>query len=180
MFYKGKKQSYPCNRPWRPIGLWDVEAATFSLDSRLTDGGEVVSLTRRPPLTLKKIPCTHFCSRLSWSQSHNTVARVRSTEKFNKPIGNLTRDLLACSIGPQPTTLPRAPTYVMVTKYKPVLHLVVTSQSHLSLWVLCLPGDYGVVLLSIPPPNTHKLKPLDRSIYEPLIKFVNSVWRMVK
>jgi hypothetical protein len=26
-------------------------AATFSLDSRLTDGGKVVSLTRRPPFT---------------------------------------------------------------------------------------------------------------------------------
>jgi hypothetical protein len=25
------KQSYPCNRPWRPIGLWDIEAPTFSL-----------------------------------------------------------------------------------------------------------------------------------------------------
>jgi hypothetical protein len=22
--------SYPCNTPWRPIGLWDVEAPTFS------------------------------------------------------------------------------------------------------------------------------------------------------
>jgi hypothetical protein len=26
---KRKRQSYPCNRPWRPIGLWDVEAPTF-------------------------------------------------------------------------------------------------------------------------------------------------------
>jgi hypothetical protein len=24
-----KRQSHPCNRPWRPIGLWDVEAPTF-------------------------------------------------------------------------------------------------------------------------------------------------------
>jgi hypothetical protein len=24
-----KKWIYPCNRPWRPIGLWDVEAPTF-------------------------------------------------------------------------------------------------------------------------------------------------------
>jgi hypothetical protein len=30
--------------------LCDVEAPTFS-DKRLTDGGEVVSLTRRPPFT---------------------------------------------------------------------------------------------------------------------------------
>jgi hypothetical protein len=30
--------------------LWDVEASTFSRQS-LTHGGEVVSLTRRPPFT---------------------------------------------------------------------------------------------------------------------------------
>jgi hypothetical protein len=32
-----------------------------SLDSRLADVGEVVSLTRRPPFTPRKIPGTHFC-----------------------------------------------------------------------------------------------------------------------
>jgi hypothetical protein len=31
---------------WRPIELWDVEAPTFSRH-RLTDGGEVVSVTRQ-------------------------------------------------------------------------------------------------------------------------------------
>jgi hypothetical protein len=32
---KGKKKgkNYPCSRPWRPIGLWDVEAPTFSIQS---------------------------------------------------------------------------------------------------------------------------------------------------
>jgi hypothetical protein len=36
---------------------------------------------------------------------------IRSIEKFNDLIGNPTRDLPACSIVPQPTTLPRAPNY---------------------------------------------------------------------
>jgi hypothetical protein len=31
------------------------------LDNRLTDSGKVVSLTRRPPFTSRKIPGTHFC-----------------------------------------------------------------------------------------------------------------------
>jgi hypothetical protein len=31
------------------------------LDSRLTDGGKVISLTHRPPFTLRKIPGTNFC-----------------------------------------------------------------------------------------------------------------------
>jgi hypothetical protein len=30
---KIKKVKYPCNRPWRPIGLWDVEDPTFSRQS---------------------------------------------------------------------------------------------------------------------------------------------------
>jgi hypothetical protein len=48
---KKKRQNYPCNRPWRSIGLWDVEAPISSPDNRLTNGDKVVSLTRRPPFT---------------------------------------------------------------------------------------------------------------------------------
>jgi hypothetical protein len=34
---------------------------SHNLDIRLTDGGKVVSLTRRPHFTPRKIPGTHFC-----------------------------------------------------------------------------------------------------------------------
>jgi hypothetical protein len=47
-------------RPWRPLGLREVEAATFA-GIRLTDGGKVVSPTRWPLFTPMKIPVTHFC-----------------------------------------------------------------------------------------------------------------------
>jgi hypothetical protein len=47
-------------RPWRPLGLREVEVLTFS-DVRLTDGGKVVSPTRRPLFTPRKFPGTHFC-----------------------------------------------------------------------------------------------------------------------
>jgi hypothetical protein len=40
------KQSYIRNRPWRPIGLWDIRIP-HCLDNWLRDGGDVVSLTRR-------------------------------------------------------------------------------------------------------------------------------------
>jgi hypothetical protein len=49
--------------PSRPIGLREVEARTFS-GIRLRDGGKVVSPTRRPLFTPRKIPGTHFCQRL--------------------------------------------------------------------------------------------------------------------
>jgi hypothetical protein len=61
------------------------------------------------PLPPRKIPGTHICQRLSRPQGHNAAGRIRSIEKSNDPIGNKTRDLPACSIVPQPTTLPRAP-----------------------------------------------------------------------
>jgi hypothetical protein len=74
-------KSYPCNRPWRPIGSWDVEAPTFSLDNRITDGGEVVSLMRQPLFTPKKIPGTHLYYRLSQPQGHSVAGRIRWIEK---------------------------------------------------------------------------------------------------
>jgi hypothetical protein len=47
-------------RPWRPLGLREVEAPTVS-DIRFIDGGKVVSPTRRPLFTPRKILGTHFC-----------------------------------------------------------------------------------------------------------------------
>jgi hypothetical protein len=57
--HKGKVKLSPY-RPWRPLRLREVEAPTFS-DIRLLDGGKVVSPTRRPLITPRKIPGTHFC-----------------------------------------------------------------------------------------------------------------------
>jgi hypothetical protein len=56
-----------------------------------------------------KIPGTHFCLRLSRPQGHSAAGRIKSTEKSYDLIGNRIRDLPACSIVPQPTTLARAP-----------------------------------------------------------------------
>jgi hypothetical protein len=44
-------------------GPWGCETSRLShfLDNWLTDGGEVVSLTCRPPFTPRKIPGAHFC-----------------------------------------------------------------------------------------------------------------------
>jgi hypothetical protein len=48
-----RSRHFRTNRQRRPIGLWDVEAHIFSLDSRLTDDDEVVSLTRRPAIVTR-------------------------------------------------------------------------------------------------------------------------------
>jgi hypothetical protein len=58
--YRQVKVKLSLQRPWRPLGLREVEAPTFS-DIRLTDGGKVVSPTRRPLFTPRKIPGTQFC-----------------------------------------------------------------------------------------------------------------------
>jgi hypothetical protein len=43
-------------------GPWGSETSRLPhfLDNRLTDGGQVASLTRLPPFTPKKIPGTHY------------------------------------------------------------------------------------------------------------------------
>jgi hypothetical protein len=59
-----------------PLGLQEVEAPTFS-DIRLTDGGKVVSPTRRPLFTPRKIPGTYFRSKLSRPQGHSAAGMIK-------------------------------------------------------------------------------------------------------
>jgi hypothetical protein len=57
---KGKGKVFPVTGRWRPTGVREVEAPIFS-DIWFTDGGQVVSPTRRPLFIPRKIPGTHFC-----------------------------------------------------------------------------------------------------------------------
>jgi hypothetical protein len=82
---------------------------SHSLHTICSQMAEVVSLTHTPPFTPRKIPGTHFCWRLSRPQGHRAAGRIRSIEKSNDLIRNRTRDVLPCSIVPQPTTLLLAP-----------------------------------------------------------------------
>jgi hypothetical protein len=79
------------------------------LDNQLTDGGEVVSLTRWPPFIPTKIHGTYFWRRLSWPQGHSVAGMTRSIEKSNDLIGNQTCDLPAYIIVPQATALLHTP-----------------------------------------------------------------------
>jgi hypothetical protein len=97
---KKKRKSYPCNRPWRPMGLSEVEAPIFSRQSahRWRWGCQSYA------------PVTFYPQEDSW---YSFLLEAASTpgpvwlEGLGQ-IGNRTRDLPACSIVPQPTMLSRA------------------------------------------------------------------------
>jgi hypothetical protein len=99
-------------------GPWGCERSRLPrfLDNRLTDGGEFVSLMHQLPFTPRKIHDTHFCLRLSRPQGHSAAGSIRSIEKIHL-IGTRTRDLMACNIVPQPTTLPLAPRYTSIPAF---------------------------------------------------------------
>jgi hypothetical protein len=61
------------------------------------------------PINPRRIHGTHFCLRLSRSHGHDAAGRIRSLEKSIDVIGSWTRDIPACSIVPQPSTLPHVP-----------------------------------------------------------------------
>jgi hypothetical protein len=73
-----------------PYGCETSRLSQF-LDNRITDGGKVISLTRRPPFTPRKILGTHFCKRLSLPQGHSAAGRIRSIEYL---IGSRTRSFV--------------------------------------------------------------------------------------
>lgn len=56
---------------------------------------------------------------------------------------------------------------------KPVLLLLDNHESHLALQGITFCKENGVVVLSLPPHCSHKLQPLDRSVYGPLKKYIN-------
>jgi hypothetical protein len=61
------------------------------LDNRVAEGGEIVSLTRRPPFTHWKIPSTQFCLRLSRTQGHSAAGRITTEVKMS--LGHSTMSL---------------------------------------------------------------------------------------
>jgi hypothetical protein len=70
----------------------------------------VVILTRRPPCTPQEDSLYSFM--LEAESTRGPIVQVEGLDqlkKLNDLIGNRTRDLPACSIVPQPTTLPLVP-----------------------------------------------------------------------
>ena len=60
-------------------------------------------------------------------------------------------------------------------KDDPVLLILDNHDSHLSIEALNFCKESGIILLSLPPHTSHKLQPLDRGVYGPFKKAVNSV-----
>jgi hypothetical protein len=94
-------------RPWRLLGLWEVKAPTFS-DIRRINDGKVVSRTRRPLLPPGRFLVLIFVG--GWVDPR-VIVQLEGLCKFKESTlsGTRTGYLPACSIVPQPTTLPRAP-----------------------------------------------------------------------
>jgi hypothetical protein len=78
------------------------------LDTWPTDGGAVVSLCGGHPLSQEDSWCSFLL------RGHSVAGRIRSIEESSDLIGNRTHELPACSIVPEPTTLPHAPTVLSV------------------------------------------------------------------
>jgi hypothetical protein len=101
-------QSYPYNRPWRPIGLWEVDASTFCRQSAYRWWWGYQPYT---PAVLYPHEELWYSFLLRGWVDPRAIVRLEGLGKLKKSndIGNRTRVLLACSIVPRPITLPCAP-----------------------------------------------------------------------
>jgi hypothetical protein len=85
----------------------------YFLDSRLTDGGEVVSLTRMSSFISQEGPWYSFL--LEAESTPRAIVRLEGLGQLkNDFIRNRTCSLLACSIVSPTTTLPRTPVFYAV------------------------------------------------------------------
>jgi hypothetical protein len=102
-----KSWSYLCKRPWRPIGLSEVQASTFSRQSA----------HRWRWCCQPYAPGALYPQEDSWysflleAEDPRAIVRLASLGQLKKPSdlnGNETRGLPASIIVTQPSTLPRA------------------------------------------------------------------------
>lgn len=64
--------------------------------------------------------------------------------------------------------------YARASIDNPVLLILDNHESHLSIKGLDFCKDNGIVVLSLPPHTSHKLQPLDRSVFGPFKRLVNT------
>jgi hypothetical protein len=67
------------------------------------------------------------------------------------------------------------------SKDKPILLLMDNHESHTSIDTIDKAKEFGVVMLTFPPHCSHKMQPLDRTVYGPLKRFYNHAcdsWQM--
>lgn len=63
---------------------------------------------------------------------------------------------------------------VRPSKEQPVLLLLDNHESHLAVRTIDFAKEHGVVMLSFPPHCSHRLQPLDRSVYGPFKKYLST------
>jgi hypothetical protein len=116
---KVKRESYPCNQPWRPIATGNTQEPIFSIQSSQSWrwGKPCVAAT----LFLQEDSYYSFISEST--TGHSATGRTKwIAKKSSDNIGNQARDLPAYSIVPQPATLLRGTT-IKVKKVKKFVSL---------------------------------------------------------
>ena len=71
---KVKGKAVPLQAWKGPEGSRKLRLTDFMTTAQ--DGGKVVSLTHRPPLSPGNAPGTHFCYRPSRPQDHSAIGRI--------------------------------------------------------------------------------------------------------
>ena len=64
--------------------------------------------------------------------------------------------------------------HVCCTHEKPCLHILDNHESHICIKELDCAKENGILTLLFPPHSTHRLQPLDRSLYGPFKKYFNT------
>lgn len=129
--------------------------------------GELTTLACTVNAQGNTLPPFYIFRRVRWNSAFLSGAPNGSTGTANKSAW-MTVDIFSEKY------LPFFITQTRCTPQNPVLLILDNHCSHVSLEAVGAAKDAGVVLLTIPPHTSHRLQPLDRTIFGPMKQYFNT------
>jgi len=165
---------------FEPCGIWNFDETTVQKPKKIVtakgvkqvgaitsaERGELVTVALSVSADGKAIPPMFIFPRKVFKNHFINGGPVGSIE-----VANSSGWMTECDFA---TYMRHFVKHTRATTHRPVLLLLDNHGSHLSLDALNLAKENGVDMLSFPPHRSHRLQPLDRSVYGPFKKYVSA------
>lgn len=129
--------------------------------------GELVTLVCAVNATGNSVPPFYIFPRKRWNDAF-LVGAVAGAKGTASGTGWITSEIFS------QIYLPFFIAHTRCTKDRPVLLIMDNHESHCSLSAVTTAKENGIIILTLPPHTSHRMQPLDRTVFGPMKGFYNA------